>query len=312
MQATTRMDQTGPLSDPRSFQILALSGMLAYGLSRLDFTQYIGLFPVYVGSALITQFIGLKLLRRMRPELPIRFEFQSALISSLSLCLLLRVGSPYLAVLAGVLTIAGKFLIRYNGKHIFNPSLFGILAVVLLSDAAWISPGQWGREGLLLFGVCCAGGMVLFRALRSDISLAFLGAYCGLVLARGLYLGDPLAITVHQLSNGALLIFAFFMISDPKSTPDARPGRVLFAVAVAATAVYMQFVQYNTGGLLWSLGLWSLAVPLIDRILPAARYEWRAPNHSSQPSENNHEHEQTRADHSRAYDRHALVQPGVQ
>ena len=65
MQATTRMDQTGPLSDPRSFQILALSGMLAYGLSRLDFTQYIGLFPVYVGSALITQFIGLKLLGRM-------------------------------------------------------------------------------------------------------------------------------------------------------------------------------------------------------------------------------------------------------
>ena len=64
---------------------------------------------------------------------------RSALISGLSLCLLLRTNRLDLAVLAAVLTIAGKFLFRFRGKHVFNPTNGGLVAMLLLTDQVWVS-----------------------------------------------------------------------------------------------------------------------------------------------------------------------------
>jgi Na+-translocating ferredoxin:NAD+ oxidoreductase RnfD subunit len=83
-----------------------------------------------------------------------------------------------------------------------------------------------------------------------------------------------MSIPLHQLESGALLIFAFFMISDPKTTPDSRAGRVLFAILVAAGAAFVQFRLYRPNGLLWSLAALSPAVALIDRLFPGCRYQW--------------------------------------
>jgi len=79
------------------------------------------------------------------------------------------------------------------------------------------------------------------------------------------------------------LLFAFFMISDPKTTPDSRAGRILFALLVALGAGFVQFKLFRTNGLLWSLAAGSLLVPLLDRLLPGARYQWRRPDISPLP-----------------------------
>ena len=193
---------------------------------------------------------------------------RSALISGLSLCLLLRTNRPELAVLAAVLTIAGKFLIRFRGKHLFNPTNGGLVAMLLLTDQVWVSPGQWGSAAFFAFLMACLGGMVVKRASRSDVTYAFIVFYGALLFGRSLYLGEPLAIPLHRLESGALLLFTFFMISDPKTTPDSRAGRVLFAALVAFGAWYVQFRMFRTNGLLWSLAACSLSVPLIDWLLP--------------------------------------------
>jgi Na+-transporting NADH:ubiquinone oxidoreductase subunit NqrB len=199
---------------------------------------------------------------------------RSALISGLSLCLLLRTSRADLAVLAAVLTIASKFLVRFRGKHIFNPTNGGIVAMLLLTDHVWVSPGQWGAAAFFAALLACVGGIVVNRAARSDVTLAFITFYCSLVFGRSLYLGEPWAIPIHRLENGAFLLFSFFMISDPKTTPDSRSGRVVFAAIVALGAWYVQFRMFRTNGLLWSLALGSLAVPLIDRLAPGVRYVW--------------------------------------
>ena len=62
---------------------------------------------------------------------------------------------------------------------------------------------------------------------------------------------------------------------DPKTTPDSRAGRIVFAALVAYGAWYVQFRLFRTNGLLWSLAGLSLAVPLIDWLLPGARYSWK-------------------------------------
>lgn len=256
--------------DPRFYQIAVLSGLLAYGLINLRFDVAIGHVVLILATVLLTQLACSRLWK-----LP-AFEPQSALISGLSLCLLLRTNSILLLLMTSVLTIASKFIFRLNGKHIFNPTNVGIVAMMLLTGGqVWVSPGQWGSAATFGFLMACLGGLVVNRAARSDVTYAFIVSYAALVFGRAVQLGDPLAIPFHGLESGALILFTFFMISDPKTTPDSRAGRILFAFLVALGAAFVQFRMFRTNGLLWSLALFSLAVPLIDRVLPGSRYDWK-------------------------------------
>ncbi|MGQ0657505.1 MAG: RnfABCDGE type electron transport complex subunit D [Chromatiales bacterium] len=206
-----------------------------------------------------------------------KLDFRSPLISALSLCLLLRSNSLGILALAAVIAIGSKFLLRLGGKHIFNPTNLAIVAMLLLfSEYAWVSPAQWGSKTYFAFLLACFGGLVIYRAERSDVTIAFLLAYAAIVFGRAAWLGDPWAIPSRQMQGGALLIFSFFMISDPKTTPDTRTGRVLFAMLVALGAGFVQFVLYRTNGLLWSLAGCSLLVPFVDRLLPGKRYQWKS------------------------------------
>ena len=259
-----------PFQDPRLYQILVLAALLVYGVFSLDLE--IGLLRalLLLTTVLLTQYACGRLWR-----LP-AFDPRSALISGLSLCLLLRTNSAALAALAAVVTIASKFVLRVRGKHVFNPTNFGIVAMMLATGGqVWVSPGQWGSAAFFAFLLACLGGLVVNRAARSDVTYAFLVFYLAVLFGRALWLGQPAAIPLHQLGSGAFLIFTFFMISDPKTTPDSRAGRVLFALLVALGAGFVHFVLYRPNGLLLSLAFLSPAVPLIDLLLPGRRYVWR-------------------------------------
>ena len=205
----------------------------------------------------------------------IRFDPLSALITSLSLTLLLRTNSVALAALAAAIAIGSKFLVRFNGKHVFNPANVALVVLMLASDRAWVSTGQWGSAALGAFALVCLGFIVLTRAKRAETTLSFLGAYAALLLGRALWLGDPLTIPLHQLQNGALLIFAFFMISDPMTTPNRASGRVLYGALVAALAVVIQYGYYEPNGPILALVLLAPIVPAIDALLGGCRYRWR-------------------------------------
>lgn len=251
--------------DPRLWQIATLAGLLGYGVAFLGFDVTPVRAVLIVSTALATQLVGTRFAR-----LP-AFDPWSALISSLSLCLLLRTNSALVAMFAASAAIGSKFLFRFNGKHIFNPTNFALVLAIALTGDAWVSPGQWGSAAFFGFLLACAGRFVVHRADRGDVTLAYLATMLLLVVGRSLSLHEPLAIPLHRLESGALLLFAFFMISDPKTTPDSRLGRIFFGALVATGAAYVQFRLFRPNGALWSLALCSLLVPLIDLIFPAAR-----------------------------------------
>lgn len=257
--------------DPRYYQIGTLLCLLVYGAVWLDLEVDIARVAVIVVVALLAQWLCTR-----AAKLP-KFDPKSALISSLSLSLLLRTNHLELAAVAALITIASKFVLRVDGKHVFNPTNFSLVVMMAVSDSVWVSPGQWGSAALLTLFALSVGMIVVRRAERSDVTIAFLVFYGVLLFSRALYLGDPLSIPVHQLQNGAFLIFAFFMISDPKTTPNTRVGRIVFALIVALGALYVQFVLYRTNGLLWSLVVSSMVVPLINRVWRGERYEWGKP-----------------------------------
>ena len=258
--------------DPRLYQIGMLGALLIYGLWVLDLEVEIAFAATIIATALATQYaftVGVKL-----PT----FDPKSALISALSLCLLLRTDSMLIAALAAVLAIASKFIIRFRGKHIFNPTNFALVSLLLGTDQVWVSPGQWGQTAFLAFLIACLGLLVVNRAKRADVTLAFLGFYLALLFGRAGWLGDPLLIPWHQVQNGAFLLFCFFMIPDPKTLPDARRGRVIFAGLAALGAAFVQFGLYRPNGLLYALAACAPLMPLLDWFFPASRYAWEAPS----------------------------------
>ena len=257
-----------PPADPRAYQIFCLASLLVYGWWALGFDVGAVQIAVTLAAALGAQYAFGR-----TAGLP-RFDPKSALISGLSLCLLLRTDEPLLAAVGAVLAIGGKFVLRVRGKHVFNPTNFGLMVMVVGSDRVWASSGQWGATGFFAFLMACLGGLVAHRALRSDVSWAFFASYAALLVHRAYGLGDPLAIPLHQLQSGALLLFTFFMISDPKTTPDARLARIAFGILVAVGAFYVQFRLFRPNGLLWALLVLSPLVPFLDRLFAANRYAW--------------------------------------
>jgi Na+-translocating ferredoxin:NAD+ oxidoreductase RnfD subunit len=147
--------------------------------------------------------------------------------------------------------------------------------MLVLSDKVWVSPGQWGSTAFIGFLIACVGGLVVNRASRSDVTYAFFIFYVASLFGRALWLGDPISIPLHQFQNGAFLIFAFFMISDPKTTPDSRAGRIIFAFLVATGSYVSHFILHMTNGLLWSLMIFALFVPFIDLLIKGEHFEWK-------------------------------------
>jgi len=190
---------------------------------------------------------------------------------------LLRTESLVLAVVTATLTIASKFLLRVDDRHVFNPTNFALVVMMALGTRVWVSPGQWGTGAFFAFLLAGVGGLVIHRAARSDVTYAFIGFYAAIVFSRALVLGDPMTIPLHHIQNGAFLLFAFFMISDPKTTPDSRIARIVFALVVALGAGFVHFVLFQPNGLLWSLVLTAPTTPVLNRVFPGKPYQWRTP-----------------------------------
>jgi Na+-transporting NADH:ubiquinone oxidoreductase subunit NqrB len=258
-------------SDARHYQIAALATLLIFNLARLDF----GAQPLNSGLA-IAGALAMQALCTRWYSLP-SFDPRSPLITGLSLSLLLRAEEPWLHELAAVIAIGSKFVFRIGGKHIWNPAGFAIVVLLLTGSGVWISPGQWGSTVWFAALLCFFAILVLHAARRSDIAVFFLASHAALLLARACWLGDPLAIPIHQLESGSLLIFAFFMISDPRTSPDSRLGRFIFAVSVALAGHYLTFFMQMRPALYVALIALSPLILLIDKVLPAQRFQWSRP-----------------------------------
>ena len=277
--------------DVRSFQILFLSSFLSLGILSRDWTIRPDLIVVLILSCLLTQLLlppalGLANLPKSSPTTPKAFllsdiinsrslsSCRSALITALGLCLLLRGNEPLTMAIAGFSAIASKFLFRWQEKHFFNPANFGIIMVLLLTQDAWISPGQWGADWWYALVFLGTGGMILQKMGRGQTTGAFLFTYTTLEIIRNRWLGESWGILQHQLMNGSLLLFALFMLSDPRSIPNASISRLLWSMMIALVAFTLQHQFFLPSAIFWALFLLSPLTILFDMSWNAARFSW--------------------------------------
>ncbi|HVU53809.1 MAG TPA: DUF2330 domain-containing protein [Puia sp.] len=262
--------------DPRYFQLCFQLIFLSYGLLWLGWTAEWGHYLFSITGALICNYLAEAFRQKKWPGLlSWRSWGLSALVSAMSLCLLLKTGHWYISLLAAGLTVASKYLIRIKGKHIFNPSAFGIVATLLISKDAWLSPGQWGSDIVLFFFTIVVGTIVVTRVQKLDTSLSFLLTYIYLTWWRQVYvLGWPMDHFLHSITTGSLLIFAFFMISDPRTSPDHPFARILWSSFIAVIAFYFAVFEWKYNTSIWVMVAAAPLVPVLDRIFKAAPFQW--------------------------------------
>jgi Na+-transporting NADH:ubiquinone oxidoreductase subunit NqrB len=254
--------------DARLWQIAFQATLLTMGVVGRDFTLRPEQMLLCFAAGIAAQAFWVE-----RLALP-NVGWLSPAITCLGLSLLLRADSMWVHPLAAAIAMTAKFTVRIGNKHVFNPANLGVIVALLAFPGAWVSPGQWGNDLAYALWFVALGGLVAQRARRWDISWCFLAAWLGLVAARMLWLGQPPAIWWHQLQSGGLLLFTFFMISDPMTIPNRAAARAGYAIAVAATAFVWQFVLFKPNALLWALFLCSPLVPLVDWLLPGPKAQW--------------------------------------
>lgn len=273
--------------DARYFQIAFQTIFLLYGIYFLHWNGESWLYLSYFSTALITQLLFEAVIRWWKGNrldhdwmIMVGRGIPSAIISAFGLSLFLKTNEPAIAILAAFTGIASKYLLRFRGKHIFNPSALGIVVSVWLMGDAWVNPGQWGSGMIQLFGGLILGCIVVTRVQKLDISLAFLLTYIGLLFIRQvLYLGWPMDFFIQSVSTGTVLVFSFFMISDPKTTPDHAVARIIWGTLVAVLAFYMASFRYVNGAPVLALIILQPIVPILDHFFRARRFQWSPSPH---------------------------------
>jgi Na+-transporting NADH:ubiquinone oxidoreductase subunit NqrB len=269
--------------DARYFQIIFQTIFLGYGIYYLHWNAEWWLYATYFGTSIATQVLCELVFNKEKLKIfsslwwmKFRWGIPSALISSFGLSLLLKTNLFYVAVFASFVSILSKYIIRINGKHIFNPSALGIVTAIYFTNNAWISPGQWGSNIVILFAVFCLGFIVTTKVQKLDVSIAFLSTFGSLLFARQiLYLGWPMDFFVQSISTGSLLLFTFFMITDPRTTPNHRIARVIWSMAVAALAFYLGSFKFINGAPIWVLIFAQPLVPVLDKLFKAKPFQWK-------------------------------------
>ncbi len=268
--------------DARLYQIGFLSLFLLLGFATRDWTLHPAIVATAILTSCLSQWFALWVLNRIAPPevlgqslWPGWSAFYSPLITGLGLSLLLRVDSVGMMAIAAATAITSKFLLRWEDKHLWNPANFGIITALLLPGDAWVSPGQWGESAwyMALFLTC--GGLVLRKVGRLDTTVAFLGSYALMEAARNAYLGWTWDVWWHRLSSGSLVMFALFMITDPRTIPNGRSARIVWAISIATVTFILRNVYFLNTAVFWALFMISPVTVLLDYLVKSDRFVWQ-------------------------------------
>ena len=205
-------------------------------------------------------------------------------ITGLAVPMLLYTNDRLWPIAMGVaIGIGSKYIFRVRmgqgTRHFFNPSNTGIAVTLLLFPWVGIAPpyhftenvaGIWDW-GLLVIIIIAGSYLNINFTRKMPLIFGWLGGFFAQAVIRSLVFGSPITATLLPMTGMAFLLFTFYMVSDPGTTPFDRNGQILFGASVAA--VYgLLVVSHVVFGIFFSLiivctvrGLWLYAQSWITR-----------------------------------------------
>src|SRR5215217_6021031 len=147
----------------------------------------------------------------------------SAYISGISVGILLRSPAFWPFALCSVISVMSKYVLRVRGRHLWNPSNFGICVLLFLAPETVASLSvQWGNFKWPLIVIWVLGSIIIYRAKRAHISATYVASFFAFAFLRSWITGDPLQAEIAPITGPMYQLFVFFMVTDPKTTVKSR------------------------------------------------------------------------------------------
>lgn len=220
---------------PIFISLILLVGHFSFGILESS-----GAILLSIGVSIVTELV---LSRVMYGEW--RKNVSSAYITGISIAMLIRSTFLWPFALAAVLSIMSKYVLKYQGRHIWNPSNFGLSWLFFFApfSVAGLSI-QWGNNILPMLVIWLLGIVIVLKAKRLHITLTYVIAFLFFAWLRSLITGASFFTEVAPLTGPMYQLFVFFMITDPGTTVKNRKGQMLVAFLVAFVEFILRLNEF--------------------------------------------------------------------
>jgi enediyne biosynthesis protein E5 len=168
----------------------------------------------------------------------------SAYITGISVGILIRSPAFWPYALCAAISIMSKYVLRFKGRHLWNPSNFGVSALLFLAGSSVASLSiQWGNNLWPMLVIWLLGSLIIWRLRRFHITGTYVAAFLAFALLRSWLTGDPWQSEVAPITGPMYQLFVFFMITDPRTTVQSRIGQCAVAFAVASLEMVLRLYQ---------------------------------------------------------------------
>jgi len=168
-------------------------------------------------------------------------NLSSAYVSGISAGILIRSPLFWPFALCAAISIASKYVLRYKNRHLFNPTNFGVVAIIFIaSDSAAVLSIQWGNNMWAMFVIWAVGLISLWKINRLNITLTYITSFVVFAWVRSFITGDPFLAEVAPLTGPMYQLFALFMMTDPKTTVKSRMGQNAVAFSIALLEMFLR------------------------------------------------------------------------
>jgi Na+-translocating ferredoxin:NAD+ oxidoreductase RnfD subunit len=168
----------------------------------------------------------------------------SAYITGISVGILVRSPAYWPYALCSVISIMSKYVLRVKGRHIWNPSNFGIAVLLFLAaETMAVLSIQWGNNYWSLLVIWTLGSIIIWRARRFHISATYVVSFVLFAFLRSWITGDPWQAEMAPITGPMYQLFVFFMITDPKTTVRSKMGQCVVAFCVALVEFFLRLDQ---------------------------------------------------------------------
>jgi Na+-translocating ferredoxin:NAD+ oxidoreductase RnfD subunit len=168
----------------------------------------------------------------------------SAYITGISVGILLRSPAVWPYVVCSALSILSKYVLRYKGRHLWNPSNFGVSAMLFLAGESVGSLSiQWGNHVWAMLVIWVIGAFIIWRLRRFHITATYVVAFIAFALLRSWATGSAWQSEIAPITGPMYQLFIFFMITDPKTTVSSKSGQCMVVLCVAALESLLRAFQ---------------------------------------------------------------------
>lgn len=189
----------------------------------------------------------------------------SAYISGISVGILVRSPAYWPYALCSLISIMSKYVLRVKGRHIWNPSNFGISVLLFLAPETVASLSiQWGNYLWPMLVIWFLGSVIIWRLRRFNITALYVISFLAFAFLRSWMTGSPWQSEIAPITGPMYQLFIFFMITDPKTTVRSTKGQslVVFLVALLEMILRLHQVVYAPFYALFIVGPTAMLVEI--------------------------------------------------